>query len=272
MKKIVVGLLLVGAALVSMSSLIFHNRTSNETFTSQKTVKKLIIEDRNMPIEIVGASGNQTKISYQKSRDIKYKIKQKGDTLNVERQGKRWFNFSIFNFGASNAKVTVEVPRTRLKDLDVETSNGKLTVENLMLDNLDLESSNSKMQLKDLDVKTIDAETSNGNIQLDRLTFDEGSFDTSNGKFDLNNLEFKEGEFETSNGAIRLNHLQGTKSIYYLKTSNAKVNGTIVGGRADFATVSKTSNASNNLTNQSDGSKELEVKTSNGDIAIDFIR
>ncbi len=271
MKKIVVGLLLVGAALVSMSSLIFHNRTSNETFTSPKTVKKLIIEDRNMPIEIVGASSTQTKISYQKSRNIKYKIKQKGDTLNVERQGKRWFNFSIFNFGASNAKVTVEVPRARLKDLDVETSNGKLTVENLTLDNLDLESSNSKMQLKDLDVKTIDAETSNGNIQLDRLTFDEGSFDTSNGKLDLNNLEFKEGEFETSNGAIRLNHLQGTKSIY-LKTSNAKVNGTIVGERADFATVSKTSNALNNLTNQSDGSKELEVKTSNGDIAIDFIR
>ncbi|WP_270326767.1 hypothetical protein [Enterococcus malodoratus] len=76
MKKIVIGLILVGAALVSMSSMFFHNRMSNETFTTSRTVKKLVVDDRNMPVEVVGVSGNKTRINYKKSRDIKYKIKQ----------------------------------------------------------------------------------------------------------------------------------------------------------------------------------------------------
>ena len=39
MKKIVLGLILIGAALVCISSMFVHNRMSNETFTTTKPVR-----------------------------------------------------------------------------------------------------------------------------------------------------------------------------------------------------------------------------------------
>jgi len=273
MKKIIIGLVLVGAALVSISSMFFHNRMSDETFTTSKTVKKLSVDDRNMPIDIVGVSGNKTRISYKKSRDIKYRIKQTSDHLSIERKKIMGFNFSFdfFNFGNSSPRVTIEIPKDKLKNLQVETSNGKISTENLALNNLDLETTNSKMIINDVDARTVDAETSNGKVELSQMTFDEGSFESSNSKMALKDLEFKSGEFHTSNGKIDLMNVKSSDSIS-LKTSNSKVNGTIVGNKDDFSIVSKTSNASNNLGNQKSGSKKLEVKTSNGDIEIAFVR
>lgn len=271
MKKIVLGLILVGAALVCIGSMFFHNRMSNETFTTTKNVQRLVVDDRNMPIDVVGVSGNRTRINYKKSRDIKYNIKQTSNTLTLERKRSIGFNFDFFNFGNSSPKVTIEVPKENLKDLQVETSNGKISTKNLVLDNLDLESSNSKMTINDVDADTIDAETSNGKVELSRLTFDDGSFETSNSKMSLQDLNFKDGEFQTSNGKINLMDLKPSESLS-LKTSNSKVNGTIIGNEDDFSITSKTSNASNSLGNNDDGSKELEVRTSNGDIEVAFVR
>ena len=248
MKKIVLGLILIGAALVCISSMFVHNRMSNETFTTTKPVRELVVDDRNMPVDIVGVSGNRTRINYKKSRDIKYNIKQTNNTLTLERKRSIGFNFDFFNFGNSSPRVTIEVPKAKLKDLQVETSNGKLSTENLALDNLNLETSNSKMIIND-----------------------DGSFETSNSKMDLSDLNFNEGEFQTSNGKINLMNVKPKESLS-LETSNSEVNGTIIGNKEDFSITSKTSNASNNLGNQKNGSKELEVRTSNADIEIAFVR
>ncbi|MDT2486175.1 hypothetical protein P7E00_00865 [Enterococcus avium] len=88
---------------------------------------------------------------------------------------------------------------------------------------------------------------------------------------DLSDLNFNEGEFQTSNGKINLMNVKPKESLS-LETSNSEVNGTIIGNKEDFSITSKTSNASNNLGNQKNGSKELEVRTSNADIEIAFVR
>lgn len=269
MKKIIAGLVLIGIALVGMVNLS-SQRVSNETFTTEKSVKQLIIEDRNIPIEIVGVSGEQTRIKYNQSRDIKYKIKQTGNTLDMERKKVFGFNFNFFDFGRREPKVTVEVPKAELNELQVETSNSKILTENLTLNQLELETSNSKLHITNVDAKTVDAETSNGEIDLAKLTFNEGDFETSNSKINLEDLDFGEGDFQTSNGKINLKNVKPAESVL-LATSNAQVTGTIIGDQADFSTRAKTSNGSNNLTNQTNGSKELTVKTSNGDIAVTFI-
>lgn len=271
MKKIVLGLILVGAAMVCIGSMFFHNRMSNETFTTTRSVRELTVDDRNMPVDVVGVSGKRTRIKYKNSRDIKYKIKQTSNTLTLERKRTIGFSFDFFNFGNSSPRVTIEVPKAKLKDLQIETSNGKVSAENLTLDNLDLETSNSKMTINDVDASNVDAETSNGKVELSHLKFDDGSFETSNSKMDLLDLSFSEGEFQTSNGKINLMNLKPAKSLS-LETSNSEINGTIIGNKEEFSITSKTSNASNNLGNQKDGSKELEVKTSNGDIEVAFVR
>lgn len=268
MKKIILGVILLGAALVSISSMVFHNQTNQKTFTTTKTVKKLLVDDREMPIEIIGISGNQTRIHYQKSRGIKYKIAQTNHRLRFER--KHVLDFNFLNFGKGDPKVTIEIPKAKLQNLQVDTSNGKISTKNLTLDKLELETTNSQVALTDVAAQTIETETSNGKVELSQLTFDEGSFETSNSKMALQDLTFKEGTFHTSNGQIDLMNVEPSESLF-LKTSNSTINGTISGDKKDFSITAKTSNAANNLSNQQGGSKELEIKTSNGAIEVDFV-
>ncbi|AXG38966.1 DUF4097 family beta strand repeat-containing protein [Enterococcus gilvus] len=271
MKKIIIGLILVGAALVSISSMFYHNRMSTEDFTTTKTVKQLNVEDRSMPITVVGVSGNQTKINYTNSRGVKYKIKESNGALDVERRKTIGINFSIFNFGERNSKMTIEVPKNQLKELEIETSNAGISAENLDLHTLDMETTNGKVSLSEIDARSADVETNNGKLELKRMNFNEGSFETSNSKIVLEELKFDEGEFQTSNGKVDLKELAPAKSLD-IQTSNARVEGTVVGKKEDFSIISKTSNASTNLDNRDSGSKELEVRTSNGEIEVDFVR
>lgn len=271
MKRIIIGLILVGAALVSISSLFYHNRMSSETFYTTKNVKKFVLDDRNMPVEVVGVSGTKTSIRYKKSRDIKYNIKQTSNTLTLERRRTFGIGFSLFNFGERDQKIVIELPKAALEELQIETTNGNVTAKNLELENFDVETSNSKMTLMEIDSDTIDAETSNGKVELARMKFDDGTFETSNSKMDLQDLSFSEGEFQTSNGKITLSNLTPEKSLS-LKTSNAKINGSVSGEKEEFSIDSKTSNGSNNLENSEGSPKELEVKTSNGSINIAFER
>ncbi|WP_407856543.1 DUF4097 family beta strand repeat-containing protein [Enterococcus hailinensis] len=269
MKKIIVGVILVGAALVSISSLFFHNQVMQKEYTTKNKIDTLIVDDRNTPIKVVGTAEKQTRIQYAKTRNTKYKIQQKGQELKFVRNRSNWWSPSFFSFGKDQAQVTIEVPQEQLKDLQVETSNAQVSVEKIALATLEIETSNSKVAVADTKADEIEAQTSNGHLELTDLTFNEGSFETSNSKITLKNLNFKTGEFETTNGAIYLDRLQPKESLV-LETSNAKVTGKVIGNQNDFSIDAKTSNAKNNLVKKAAGSKELTIRTSNGaiDVAI----
>jgi DUF4097 and DUF4098 domain-containing protein YvlB len=167
--------------------------------------------------------------------------------------------------------MTIEVPKNQLKELEIETSNAGISAENLDIHTLDMETTNGKVSLSEIDARSADVETNNGKLELKRMNFNEGSFETSNSKIVLEELKFDEGEFQTSNGKVDLKELDPAKSLD-IQTSNARVEGTVVGKKEDFSIISKTSNASTNLDNRDSGSKELEVRTSNGEIEVDFVR
>ncbi|MFC4770892.1 DUF4097 family beta strand repeat-containing protein [Enterococcus hermanniensis] len=269
MKKIIVGGILVGAALVSISSLIFHNQVRQTEYVTKNKIDTLIVDDRNTPIQVIGTNAKQVQIHYSKTRNTDYKIQQKDQTLKFVRNRSNWWSPNFFGLGNDHAQVTIQVPQEQLKDLQVETSNAQVSVKNVSLATLELETSNSEVSVLDTKADEIETQTSNGHLELTNLTFNEGSFETSNSKITLKNLLFKTGEFETTNGAIHLANIQPKESLA-LETSNAKVTGIMIGNQNDFAIDAKTSNAKNNLVKRATGSKELTVRTSNGaiDIAI----
>ncbi|MGM0215282.1 DUF4097 family beta strand repeat-containing protein [Enterococcus sp. AZ109] len=270
MKKITVGVILVGLAIVSMSSMVFHNRTTNKTFETQKAVESIIIDDSDTPITVTGTSGNKTTVKYKESRNNKYRVEEDGNELRVERKN-NWFPLSWLSFGGKQGEVVVEVPNDQLEELMVETGNGHVSVENLSLDFAHIESSNAEIKLSDLTVTdTLDAQTSNGAIILKDLTFTDGEFITTNAKMDVDNLEGDSIWLETSNGHVTFDKVKVTDTLS-VESSNSHIKGNVIGKQSDFEIYSDTSNGRNVPGNtEGSGEKMISADTSNGDIVIEF--
>lgn len=90
MKKIAVGLILVGLAVVSMSSMFFHNRQTNKTYHAEEALQSIIIDDKNSPVTVVGTNDNRATIEYKESRNNNYRLKERDGVLTLERKD-NWF-------------------------------------------------------------------------------------------------------------------------------------------------------------------------------------
>lgn len=245
-------------------------------YISEKAIKVLEIEDKNIPVTITGVDESQpVTITYYENKNETYSIDEQKDKLVIKKNAQKngWSIFSWLNFSfGKGAEVTVEIPSSLLSSLDVKTSNSRISVENMSIDEAKLESSNGGIYLEDIQAaQKIEGKTSNSMIELNDIDAEELEFKTSNGKIDLSELSFSDGRFETSNGKISFDELS-VKNYLSIKSSNGQINGTIAGKQSDFSIDSKTSNGKNNLSNTTSGKKELVVKTSNGKIKIDFSR
>lgn len=271
MKKIAVGLILVGLAIVSMSSMFFHNRQTNKTYHAEAAVESIVIDDKNTPVTVVGTNDNRATIEYKESRNNKYRLNERGGVLSLERKDNWFFISSWFSFGNDRGEVVVEVPKEQLATLDLETSNANVSVKNLSVDYADIETSNSEIDLSKLKISdTIEAETSNGKMTLSDLTFNDGEFITSNSKLEADRLDGEYILLETSNGNLKFDNVK-VGSELTADSSNASIQGYILGKQADFEINSDTSNGENTLRNsESSGEKVLDLNTSNGDITVKF--
>lgn len=270
MKKIAVGLVLVGLAIVSMSSMFFHNRQTNKTYHAKTAVESIVVDDKNTPVTVVGTNDNRATMKYKESRKSKYRLRENDGVLELERKDS-WFFLSWLSFGSERGEVVVEVPKDQLENLNLETSNANVSVKNLALAYADIETSNSEIELSKLNVSdTIDAETSNGKITLYDLNFGEGEFITSNSKLEADRLEGEYILLETSNGNLKFDNVKVDRELS-ADTSNASIDGYILGKQNDFEINSDTSNGENTPGNsEGSGEKVLELNTSNGDITVKF--
>jgi DUF4097 and DUF4098 domain-containing protein YvlB len=112
--------------------------------------------------------------------------------------------------------------------------------------------------------------TSNGGIEAQNLAAkDRIELTTSNGRIRLRQVTGQSIRLKTSNGAIDCTAIDGDD--IELETSNGPIRGTIRGQATDFSIISQTKNGDNSLSGLSGhGAKKLTVKTSNGDIDLEF--
>ena len=99
-------------------------------------------------------------------------------------------------------------------DLDVDTTNGRIILDDLEMYNYDLRTSNGKVIVDNLNVETYDGisiyiRTSNGDIEMNEVYINDIDIKTSNGDIDFNNTDTSflpdSYEKETSNGSINSN-------------------------------------------------------------------
>ncbi|MBR4290523.1 MAG: DUF4097 family beta strand repeat protein [Oscillospiraceae bacterium] len=212
--------------------------------------------------------------------------------------------FTLFGFNLSNvldslfrgapqidSTLYIKVPCNMLLDLDIKTTNGRISAAQLTgMGKISLTSSNSSITLESLKCEELRAHTSNGRITLTNSCIaksfvgksSNGSivaeYSTANSDISLNTSNSRirafhvhagnEMRLHTSNGSIHLeNSLFEALDAH---SSNGNISGTVPGAMQDYRIDSRTSNGSNTLPPHQDGPKPLSVKTSNGHIRIYF--
>ena len=254
-------------------------------------IGKICLTARDMPIRIMPCSDDQIHLTYYSCEEDPYTVTVENGVLTLWHQGdirRRLFRFSLFK---KTPAVELSAPENILADLsvattnasiqltglqalcdtDLETSNGRIAVEDTQCKSLNMKTSNALLMIHKVKSKTfIRGKTSNGRMEGEFISAgSEVHLSTSNGRAYLNGGA-SQGALSliTSNGAIEVYDLSAAQVI--LRTSNGGVRGLLPGPITDWEIDSATSNGRNSLPSYMKGEKPLSVHTFNGNIDIQF--
>lgn len=256
---------------------------------------------------------NEIRITYYENN--KHKPTVTTEDGQVTLKDKTDFFSNLFNTGMVNIKrgkleTIVEIPKNnKTLKINIETSNAKITANNLNADSLYLETSNADIDISGEFTDDVYCKTSNASINGENIKAHTVNFDTSNGSCNAETVLSHSLEFVTSNASINISSINSdsvrldtsnnsinlgdtiANDSFYAQTSNGNINtkgidsdkieldtsngsiiATIIGKEKDFRIESGTSNGNDNISGRgnSSASKSLLAYTSNGNINIDF--
>lgn len=256
---------------------------------------------------------NEIRITYYENN--KHKPTVTTEDGQVTLKDKTDFFSNLFNTGMVNIKrgkleTIVEIPKNnKTLKINIETSNAKITANNLNADSLYLETSNADIDISGEFTDDVYCKTSNASINGENIKAHTVNFDTSNGSCNAETVVSHSLEFVTSNASINISSINSdsvridtsnnsinlgdtiANDSFYAQTSNGNINAkgidsdkieldtsngsiiaTIIGKEKDFRIESGTSNGNDNISGRGNdsASKSLLAYTSNGNINIDF--
>ena len=130
-------------------------------------------------------------------------------TLTFPIASSEWNKYAAF--------VEAYIPEDVLAEVNLETTNGEISVHDLTLLSLVAETTNGKVELSNIESQTVDVETTNGGI-TGTITSSSTSLSTTNGGIDVT-LGESSGEHQvtTTTGSIDLNLPTGSGVGYSLR-------------------------------------------------------
>jgi len=296
---ILLGVVLIITALAmadfDLQSLSVSGFEEKSYYTSAK-LTEIEIDIKNVPVRVEPSSDKSFHLTYFESDRVSYTINETDNgKLRVTSTDKtKWYDhyFNIANVDFFYNVFTITVPESyegeiriktnngsidisglKLKELRLTTSNGAIKAEKLTVDGgIKLDTSNSKISVSDVTaVGDIVCETSNSPVSIEDVKAENISVKTSNGAVNASGITAnKELNLKTANGKISFGRVK-VGSALICKTSNSSVEGELDGKITDYTISAETSNGSSNLPSQMrGGNKILDIKTSNGNISVDF--
>lgn len=185
----------------------------------------------------------------------------------------------------------------RINDVDIATdaklsnTSGKINVENLVCKNLTASNTSGGISIENSNIyELLDTKCSSGDISIKSVTVKEGArLSTTSGTRYMEDVSAQYLECDgssgalkavnvtvlysfsssTSSGSVTLDRVETGNSIK-ITASSGDVRGTIVGNEDDFNISIDTSSGSSNLSDSSDGNKNLTISTTSGSVNIDF--
>lgn len=177
-------------------------QTSTNKVKLQKFTKIKVDDAIN---DVVIKSGEDYRVTYTGENKNKPSFNVNNGLLTIATKSHGifgWFNFNFFS-KSTGGTVVIEVPK-KLQALNVDTSNGNVTVSNISVDKGKISASN-------------------GDVTLDRIKSSNGiKIDDSNGDITVKNSKFSGYDLSTSNGDIKY-YGTSISSDFKKNTSNNNV-------------------------------------------------
>lgn len=288
---LIIFLIAFGVSGFNINKLSTQPKLEKEEFVSSSEINSITIDDY-FDVNIKKSPDNKMHVTYFENKKLYYKISSGKDIAFKKIYNNKWYD-GFFNFNYKHSPICVMLPDNFNGDIKIKTSNGNVKSSDIKVNNIEIATSNGFIDLNSIDSKGIvKVKTSNGKITFNDVNA-VGNVDckTTCGILNLYNVKAKNIKGKTSNGKINYSNLKASDITGYstngeisidkidvgnelnLETSNGSVTGNIFGRLTDFSINSKTYNNKNNLPEKlSSGSKKLNVKTTNDEININFIK
>ncbi|MDD4315943.1 MAG: DUF4097 family beta strand repeat-containing protein [Clostridia bacterium] len=278
----VIGLIVIDFDFANISSYFKTDKDYTVTQTSSEyAATGIVIESDNRIVKLIPSTDAKYSIKYYQSEYDKVTYTEADGVIRIKAkmEKRKWW----LNLGRTSNEVRtilIGVPTSFEGTIDVETSNGDVTADNLgELQRLSLESSNGDITAKSMNVDgAVTLNSSNGDISISVLSSSAKVYArTTNGEITIDALSAAETTMHSSNGDIEISGINC--SNIEATSSNGEVEITLFGEQSDYEIEVETSTGSITLdgikisdqTLNGGAAKRLKAITSNGSIEIDFI-
>lgn len=255
-------LLLAGivGSLLTFRSVNVLEPVSEEKVINNQNITAIDVDTDNSDVEIVPTKKSQTKIevSGKTTGDYKHELtaEVEGTILNIKLKDQRqkffYFNFNAF---AESFRLKIYLPEKEYASLKINSSNGRIHLEQLKVKDLFAESNNGRIELKKIASTSVNVKTDNGRITLDYV---DGKIKgkSSNGRISVLTKDLDRPiELDTDNGRIEIQtEKEPTNTTFDVDTDNGsidildKYNGNAVIGNGENLIRLSTNNGSISVT------------------------
>ena len=262
-------------ALGGRNELVYEKR---DYATGAAGINEIRIITRNMPVTLTAYEGSDVTIGYYTSEKDPYEVTLANGVLTLKYKRDvlyditSWFSGLFKTFTTSTPRVDVAVPAAFAGNLQLDASNAAVNTSGLTAaKGLRVRTSNGPVSVTGVTCDQLSAHTSNGPVTLESVIVS-GAADvkSSNGPVIARQVAARDRlRLETSNGPVLADRV--ASGNIELLTSNSGISGSVAGRRADYTISSSTSNGRNGLGDGGNGQSRLTVRTSNGNIDVQFL-
>lgn len=262
MKKGLIALIIVGAAILTAGSAMFGLAIAKGAFTNNSWSKEVTVEHTpegsfsKIDVDIVTADltfkpaeDNKTKVVSVEKEKIHHTATVSNDTLVIREKDERKFYEKWFGF-VSRMKVTVYLPETTYEELKIEVTTGSIVSEDsFTFTKVNIKSTTGDLKFENVSGKSADIKITTGNVTLNNYNlYGELNVDTTSGDYAFNNVECEKAILHTTSGKYLLNDFIVTGALNSDRP-NLEISGT-----------------SSDITFKNCDAHNIKVKTTTGDV------
>lgn len=206
-----------------------------------QNISSIKLLGKNSNVQIKGTSENCVKIT------CIYFSKQ--PEANVIINNENW-NFEVlYDYNSVRSmQIICEVPYNHIEHINAQTKNSSIELDSVNFGDAELFTKNSSISIYNVNSNFIDAGTSNSYIKAKNIKSTEVKFTTSNSKIDVENVTTKVARLKTSNAKINVENSDVENLDVITSNSGVKIDCMYCGEHS--------------------GERSIDVKTSNGGIAV----
>lgn len=257
------------------------------TFAPQDSLR---VDSAVGDVRLEPSQDDKIHVIYYDFDNVTYEITEESGAISITRRftKQNWFGVNLNN---QSDALTIQIPSDFAGDINLRATTGDLSLEKLSeVGTLDITATTGQVDCKDIAAEGLSLSTTTGGwrlngvlvqktMKLSSQTADISLYNveagesitctSTTGRIEADTLKSALVHLETTTGDIQVNGITADRSEFYATTGT--VEGTMPGGQQQYSVKSSSSTGDSNLPKDwQGGARQLDVRTSTGDIHIRF--